>query len=124
MRLFRRYTADTSPQLVSAVPISQDVAAANNNAEGNTSERSEKKSKANDRLEGALPAKADTGSAPKESTDSSILTRKGRTRNKVPYHRINVAQPRFVLVRNKRATELRLILIDILKSIATLCPRT
>lgn len=76
MRLFKRYTADTSPQLVSAVPISQDVAAANN-AESNTSERSEKKSKADNRLEDTLPIKEDTDT-PKESTDSSILTRKGK----------------------------------------------
>ncbi|XP_024884857.1 uncharacterized protein LOC112462981 isoform X1 [Temnothorax curvispinosus] len=75
MRLFKRYTADTSPQLVSAVPISQDVAAANN-AESNTSERSEKKLKADDRLEGILPVKEDTDT-PKEPTDPSILTRKG-----------------------------------------------
>lgn len=77
MRLFKRYTADTSPQLVSAVPISQDGAAANN-VESNTSERSEKKSKTDNRLESTLPVKEDT-STPKESMDSSILTRKGRT---------------------------------------------
>lgn len=75
MRLFKRYTADTSPQLVSAVPISQDVAATNN-AESNASERSEKKSKTDDRLDDILPVKEDTD-AQKESTDSSILTRKG-----------------------------------------------
>lgn len=102
MRLFKRYTADTSPQLVSAVPISQDIAAANDNAE-NTSERSEKKSKTDDRSEGILPVKEDTD-APKESTDSSILTRKGRTCSRVPYHGIcvNVAQHRLVLIRNKQ----------------------
>lgn len=82
MRLFKRYTADTSPQLVSAVPISQDVAATNI-TESNTPERSEKKSKTDDRLEGILPVKEDTNT-PKESTDSSILTRKGRT--VIKYH--------------------------------------
>lgn len=76
MRLFKRYTADTSPQLVSAVPIPQD--AATNNAESNASEKSEKKSKTDDRLEGSLPVKEDIDTQ-KESTDSSsILTRKGR----------------------------------------------
>ncbi|XP_011875362.1 PREDICTED: uncharacterized protein LOC105566176 isoform X2 [Vollenhovia emeryi] len=75
MRLFKRYTADTSPQLVSAVPISQDVAAANNAGSG-APVRSEKKSTTDDRLEGAPPVKEDTG-APKESADPSILTRKG-----------------------------------------------
>ncbi|XP_011159790.2 uncharacterized protein LOC105195869 isoform X2 [Solenopsis invicta] len=75
MRLFKRYTADTSPQLVSAVPIPQD--AATNNAESNASEKSEKKSKTDDRLEGTLPVKEDIDTQ-KESTDSSsILTRKG-----------------------------------------------
>jgi len=76
MRLFKRYTADTSPQLVSAVPISQDVAASNN-AESNAFERSEKKSKTDDRLNDILPVKEDIDTQ-KESTDSSILTRKGR----------------------------------------------
>jgi len=76
MRLFKRYTVDTSPQLVSAVPISQDVAASNN-AESNTFERSEKKSKTDDRLDDILPVKEDIDTQ-KESTDSSILTRKGR----------------------------------------------
>lgn len=71
MRLFKRYTADTSPQLVSAVPISQDIAA----VEGNAPESSEKKSKTDDRLENTLPIKDDTQ---KEPVDSSILTRKGR----------------------------------------------
>lgn len=76
MRLFKRYTTDTSPQLVSAVPISQDVTATNN-AESNTSERSEEKSKRDDKLNDILPIKEDTDTQ-KESTDSSILTRKGR----------------------------------------------
>lgn len=76
MRLFKRYTADTSPQLVSAVSISQDVAATNN-AGSSASERSEKKSKTDDRLEGTLPVKEDIDTQ-KESTDSSVLTRKGR----------------------------------------------
>jgi len=76
MRLFKRYTADTSPQLVSAVPISQDVTASNN-AESNAFERSEKKSKTDDRLDDNLPIKEDIDTQ-KESTDSSILTRKGR----------------------------------------------
>ncbi|XP_036140171.1 LOW QUALITY PROTEIN: uncharacterized protein LOC105837988 [Monomorium pharaonis] len=75
MRLFKRYMPDTSPQLVSAVPISQDVATTNN-AESNASERSEKKSKTDDRLEGTLPDKEEIDTQ-KESTDSSILTRKG-----------------------------------------------
>ncbi|XP_018367394.1 PREDICTED: uncharacterized protein LOC108763937 isoform X2 [Trachymyrmex cornetzi] len=74
MRLFKRYTTDTSPQLVSAVPISQDVTATNN-AESNTSERSEEKSKTGDKLDDILP-KEDTDTQ-KESMDSSILTRKG-----------------------------------------------
>lgn len=76
MRLFKRYTADTSPQLVSAVPISQDVAATIN-TESNVSERSEKKLKTDDRVDDVLPVKEDN-SMQKESTDSSILTRKGR----------------------------------------------
>lgn len=76
MRLFKRHTADTSPQLVSAVPISQDVAATNN-AESNASDRLEKKSKTDDRLEGILPVKEDID-PPKEPMDSSILIRKGR----------------------------------------------
>ncbi|XP_018404902.1 PREDICTED: uncharacterized protein LOC108781443 [Cyphomyrmex costatus] len=75
MRLFKRYTTDTSPQLVSAVPISQDVTAANN-AESNTSVRSEDKSKTDDKLDDILPVKEDTDTQ-KESTDSSILARKG-----------------------------------------------
>lgn len=71
MRLFKRYTADTSPQLVSAVPISQDIAAI---VESNAPETSEKKSKTDDRLED-LPIK--DVDAQKE-LDSSILIRKGR----------------------------------------------
>jgi len=76
MRLFKRYTADTSPQLVSAVPISQDATAVSN-IESNASERPEKKSKTDDRLESALPVK-EIADVQKESTDSSILIRKGR----------------------------------------------
>jgi len=76
MRLFKRYTTDTSPQLVSAVPISQDVTTTNN-AESNTTERSEEKSKTNDKLDDILPIKEDTDTQ-KESMDSSILTRKGK----------------------------------------------
>ncbi|KAL0117345.1 hypothetical protein PUN28_010299 [Cardiocondyla obscurior] len=75
MRLFKRYAADTSPQLVSAVAISQDVAVSSN-AESDTPESLEKKSKIDDRLEDTFPMKEVTG-ASKESTDSSILTRKG-----------------------------------------------
>ncbi|KYM84292.1 PDZ domain-containing protein 2 [Atta colombica] len=75
MRLFKRYTTDTSPQLVSAVPISQDVTTTNN-AESNTTERSEEKSKTDDKLDDILPIKEDTDTQ-KESMDSSILTRKG-----------------------------------------------
>lgn len=74
MRLFKRYTADTSPQLVSAVPISQDIAAT---VESNTPETSEKKSKTDDRLEDNLPIKENIDTQ-KEPVDSSILTRKGR----------------------------------------------
>ncbi|XP_011640789.1 uncharacterized protein LOC105429488 isoform X1 [Pogonomyrmex barbatus] len=75
MRLFKRYIADTSPQLVSAVPISQDVAATNN-AESNASQKSEK-SRTDDRLEGSLPVKEDAD-VQQESTDSSnVLIRKG-----------------------------------------------
>ena len=75
MRLFKRYTTDTSPQLVSAVPISQDVTTTNN-AESNTTERSEEKSKTEDnKLDDILSIKEDTQ---KESMDSSILTRKGK----------------------------------------------
>jgi len=73
MRLFKRYTADTSPQLVSAVSISQDIAAT---VESNAPETSEKKSKTDDRLEDTLPIK--DVDMQKESVDSSILTRKGR----------------------------------------------
>ncbi|XP_050463924.1 uncharacterized protein LOC126857991 isoform X1 [Cataglyphis hispanica] len=73
MRLFKRYTADTSPQLVSAVPISQDIAAT---VESNTPETSEKKSKTDDRLEDNLPIKENIDTQ-KEPVDSSILTRKG-----------------------------------------------
>lgn len=73
MRLFKRYTVDTSPQLVSAVPISQDIAPT---VESNASERSEKKSKTDEKLEDILPMK--DVDAQKESVDSSILTRKGR----------------------------------------------
>jgi len=76
MRLFKRYTTDTSPQLVSAVPISQDVTTTNN-AESNTTERSEEKSKTDDKLDDILPIKEDTDTQ-KESMDSSILTRKGK----------------------------------------------
>lgn len=72
MRLFKRYTVDTSPQLVSAVPISQDIAPT---VESNASERSEKKSKTDEKLEDILPMK--DVDAQKESVDSSILTRKG-----------------------------------------------
>lgn len=86
MRLFKRHTADTSPQLVSAVPISQDVATTNN-AESNASDRLEKKSKTDDRLEGILPVKEDID-PPKEPMDSSILIRKGR--NIILYHHSNV----------------------------------
>lgn len=72
MRLFKRYAADTSPQLVSAVPISQDIAAT---VESNAPETTEKKSKTDVRLEDALPLKdVDT----QKESDSSILTRKGR----------------------------------------------
>lgn len=74
MRLFKRYTADTSPQLVSAVPISQDITAT---VESNVSERPEKKSKTDDKSEDTLPIKEDVD-AQKEPVDSSILTRKGR----------------------------------------------
>jgi len=81
MRLFKRYMADTSPQLVSAVSISQDVAA--NGVEcGAAAERpKDERSKTDDRLENsALPAaKEDADAVRKESTDS-ILTRKGRRR--------------------------------------------
>lgn len=74
MRLFKRYTADTSPQLVSAVSISQDIAAT---VESSTPETSEKKSKTEDRLEDNLPIKENIGMQ-KEPVDSSILTRKGK----------------------------------------------
>ncbi|XP_011259850.1 uncharacterized protein LOC105253478 isoform X1 [Camponotus floridanus] len=71
MRLFKRYAVDTSPQLVSAIPISQDIAAT---VESNPLEISEKKSKTDDRLEDPLPLKnVDT----QKESDSSILTRKG-----------------------------------------------
>ncbi|XP_029661555.1 uncharacterized protein LOC115234536 isoform X1 [Formica exsecta] len=73
MRLFKRYTADTSPQLVSAVPISQDIAAT---VESNAPETSEKKSKTDDRLKDNLPIKENIDTQ-KEPVDSSILTRKG-----------------------------------------------
>lgn len=76
MRLFKRYTVDTSPQLVSAVPISQDIATMHN-AESHPPERSEKKSKTDDRLEDIPPVKDDID-PPKEPMDSSILIRKGR----------------------------------------------
>ena len=76
MRLFKRYTTDTSPQLVSAVSISQDVTTTNN-AESNTSERSEEKSKTDDKLDDILSIKEDTVTQ-KGSMDSSILTRKGK----------------------------------------------
>nr|XP_012226806.1 PREDICTED: uncharacterized protein LOC105674817 isoform X1 [Linepithema humile]XP_012226807.1 PREDICTED: uncharacterized protein LOC105674817 isoform X1 [Linepithema humile]XP_012226808.1 PREDICTED: uncharacterized protein LOC105674817 isoform X1 [Linepithema humile] len=75
MRLFKRYTADTSPQLVSAVPISQDAAAVSN-IESNASERPEKKSKTDGRLESTLPVR-EVADVQKESMDSSILIRKG-----------------------------------------------
>jgi len=67
--------ADTSPQLVSAVSISQDVA-----ANGAVAERADERSKTDDRLEnGPQPAaKEDADAVQKESTDS-ILTRKGRS---------------------------------------------
>lgn len=74
MRLFKRYTADTSPQLVSAVPISQDIAAT---VESNAPETSEKKSKTDDRLKDNLPIKENIDTQ-KEPVDSSLLTRKGR----------------------------------------------
>ncbi|XP_020286156.1 uncharacterized protein LOC109855877 isoform X2 [Pseudomyrmex gracilis] len=77
MRLFKRSTADTSPQLVSAVSISQDIAVASNKVESNASERAEKKSKTDDdRLEDAPSAK-DVDAQKESSMDSSILTRKG-----------------------------------------------
>lgn len=76
MRLFKRYTADTSPQLVSAVPISQDTAAVSN-IDGNADERPEKKPKTDDRLESTLPAKEVTD-VQKGSLDSSVLIRRGR----------------------------------------------
>lgn len=77
MRLFKRYTADTSPQLVSAVPISQDATAVSN-IESSASERPEKKSKTTDnRLESTLPVK-EVADVQKESMDSSVLIRKGR----------------------------------------------
>ncbi|XP_029160164.1 uncharacterized protein LOC114932162 isoform X2 [Nylanderia fulva] len=72
MRLFKRHTADTSPQLVSAVSISQDIAPT---VESNASERPEKKSKSDEKLEDILPIK--DVDAQKEPMDSSILTRKG-----------------------------------------------
>lgn len=78
MRLFKRYTLDTSPQLVSAVPISQDVATTND--VGNKAlEKPEKKSKSavNDGTGSAASIKECTDTQ-KESTDSSVLTRKGR----------------------------------------------
>ncbi|XP_072752960.1 uncharacterized protein [Anoplolepis gracilipes] len=71
MRLFKRYTADTSPQLVSAVPISQDIAT----SVENNAETLEKKSETDDRLD-TLPNKEDVDMQ-KEPMDSSILTRKG-----------------------------------------------
>lgn len=79
MRLFKRSTADTSPQLVSAVSISQDIAVTSNKVESNASERAEKKSKTDDRLEDAPSAK-DADAQKESSMDSSILTRKGKGR--------------------------------------------
>jgi len=62
--------ADTSPQLVSAVSISQDVAA-------NAVECGALPEGPDERLENTRPAREDADAAQKESTDS-ILTRKGR----------------------------------------------
>lgn len=75
MRLFKRYMADTSPQLVSAVSISQD--AATNGSESSAPERPDERSKTDDRLEDALSAAKEDVDPQKESTDS-ILTRKGK----------------------------------------------
>ncbi|XP_032686811.1 uncharacterized protein LOC116851476 [Odontomachus brunneus] len=75
MRLFKRYMSDTSPQLVSAVAISQE-ADTTDNVEDN--ERSLKKSKPNtkDGSESALLVKEDVD-AQRESTNSSGHAHKG-----------------------------------------------
>ncbi|EZA62606.1 uncharacterized protein LOC105277005 isoform X2 [Ooceraea biroi] len=76
MRLFKRYMADTSPQLVSAVSISQDVAT--NSIESSAPEKQEERSKTDDRLEDTLSAAKEDVDVQKESTPvDSILTRKG-----------------------------------------------
>ncbi|XP_014488848.1 PREDICTED: uncharacterized protein LOC106752017 [Dinoponera quadriceps] len=73
MRLFKRHTPDTSPQLVSAVAISQDSDTTENVEDD---ERSTKKSKLNtkDESEGIVPVKED---AQRESTNSSVHNRRG-----------------------------------------------
>lgn len=79
MRLFKRHIADPSPQLVSAVAISQE-ADDTNSVEAD--ERSTKKPKPNMKDESEAMAVVKEGvDAESESTSSSLQARRGRNNN-------------------------------------------